>query len=76
VVDVYLSVSEQFASCVVFHGLSIAVEELFLAVISTSYWSLSVGWVCFLVAGYWQWFVLLPWLWRKWKTRRAAGTAA
>ena len=19
--------------------------------------------------GYWQWFVLLPWLWRKWKVR-------
>ena len=33
-----------------FAGLSIAVEELFSAVIPTSYWSLSVGWVCFLVA--------------------------
>jgi hypothetical protein len=21
------------------------------------------------VAGYWQWFVLLPWLWRKWKVK-------
>lgn len=25
------------------------------------------------VAGYGQWFVLLPWLWRKWKARRAGG---
>lgn len=25
------------------------------------------------VAGYVQWFVLLPWLWRKWKSRRAGG---
>lgn len=25
------------------------------------------------VAGYLQWFVLLPWLWRKWKARRAGG---
>lgn len=23
------------------------------------------------VAGYLQWFVLLPWLWRQWKARRA-----
>jgi len=59
-----------------FTGLSIAVDELFSAVIPTSYWSLSVGWICFLIAGYWQWFVLLPWLWRKWKTRRTAGTVA
>jgi hypothetical protein len=59
-----------------FTGLSIAIDELFSAVIPTSYWSLSVGWVCFFVAGYWQWFVLLPWLWRKWKTRRTAGTVA
>lgn len=22
------------------------------------------------VAGYWQWFVLVPWLWRKWRKRR------
>ena len=59
-----------------FAGLSIAVEELFSAVIPTSYWSISVGWACFFVAGYWQWFMLLPWLWRKWKTRRTAGTVA
>ncbi len=25
------------------------------------------------VAGYLQWFVLLPWLWRKWKARRTGG---
>jgi hypothetical protein len=31
-------------------------------------------WLCFLVAGYVQWFVLVPWLWRKWKTRRLAST--
>jgi len=27
------------------------------------------------VAGYLQWFVLMPWLWRKWKGRRAHGAA-
>ena len=25
------------------------------------------------VAGSWQWFVLLPWLWRQWKTRGGVG---
>lgn len=28
------------------------------------------------IAGYLQWFVLLPWLWRKWKARRARSVAA
>ena len=27
------------------------------------------------IAGYLQWFVILPWLWRRWKTRRSRGTA-
>jgi hypothetical protein len=31
-----------------------------------------VMWLAFFVAGYMQWFVLLPWLWRKWKARRGA----
>ena len=28
-------------------------------------------WLAFFVAGYVQWFVLLPWLWHKWKGRQA-----
>jgi len=28
------------------------------------------------IAGYLQWFVLLPWLWRKWKVRRARNAAS
>ena len=36
---------------------------------------LSGMWFAFFVAGYLQWFVLLPWLSRKWKARRA-GVAA
>lgn len=31
-------------------------------------------WLAFFVAGYVQWFVLLPWLWRKWKGRCACST--
>jgi len=55
-------------------GISIASEQVFSAVIPTSYWWIAISWLCFFVAGYWQWFVLLPWLWRKWKARRSAGT--
>lgn len=25
------------------------------------------------IAGYWQWLVLLPWLWRKWKAKGGVG---
>src|SRR5574340_844211 len=28
-------------------------------------------WLVFFVAGYVQWFILLPWLWRKWNARRS-----
>jgi hypothetical protein len=42
-------------------GFSVAVE--------TSRPSLSVEWAAYFVLGYWQWFVLLPWIWRKWKKR-------
>lgn len=28
------------------------------------------------IAGYLQWFVLLPWLWRRWKARRSRSGAA
>ena len=34
------------------------------------YIGFSVTWFAFLAVGYLQWFVLLPWLWRKWKARR------
>ena len=55
----------------VLSGLSIASENFF-SVIPTSYPMLSLTWACFFAAGYWQWFVFVPWLWRKWKTRRPA----
>lgn len=42
--------------------------------IETSYVSLAIEWAAYFVLGYWQWFVLLPWLWRKWKTRRMASS--
>jgi hypothetical protein len=51
-----------------FTGISLVTEQM-VGVISTSYWWIAITWLCFFVAGYWQWFVLLPWLWRKWKGR-------
>lgn len=38
--------------------------------ISSNLLGISIMWLFFFVAGYAQWFVLLPWLWRKWKARR------
>ena len=35
----------------------------------------SVMWLAFFVAGYWQWFILAPRLWRKWTARRARSAA-
>lgn len=29
-------------------------------------------WLAYFVAGYLQWFLLLPWLWRKWKSQEDA----
>jgi hypothetical protein len=51
-------------------GTAIVAEALFSTVIPSHYWSIFISWICFFVVGYWQWFVLLPWLWRKWRTRR------
>ncbi|MFY9316652.1 MAG: hypothetical protein WAO95_13985 [Burkholderiales bacterium] len=48
----------------------------FSITIKTSYVSLAIEWAAYFVLGYWQWFVLLPWLWGKWKTRRVAGIAS
>jgi hypothetical protein len=39
--------------------------------ISTDYLTLTIEWIIFLSSGYLQWFVLLPWSWRRWKTWRA-----
>jgi hypothetical protein len=57
-----------------FTGIEIAVEKLYSVVIATSYLMLLVTWVCFTAVGYWQWFVLLPWLSRKWNAHRSAGS--
>lgn len=44
----------------------------FSITIETSYLSLALEWLVYFVLGYLQWFVLLPWLWRKWKARRVS----
>ena len=41
-----------------------------LDLLDANYIGFFVMWLAFFVAGYAQWFVLLPWLWRKWKERR------
>lgn len=46
-------------------------EVPLLDLIGSNYVGFSVMWLAFFVAGYLQWFVLVPWLWRKWKTRQA-----
>lgn len=56
----------------VFAGMSIAAEKWFATVIPTSYWWIGVTWAGFFVAGYLQWFVLVPWMWRKWRAPRTS----
>lgn len=41
-----------------------------LDVIENNYGGFCLMWLIFFLVGYWQWFVLVPWLWRKWKARR------
>ena len=47
-----------------------ALGAVFSTTVETSYLSLALEWLVYFVLGYVQWFVLLPWLWRKWKARR------
>lgn len=43
-----------------------------LDLIGSNYVGFCVIWSAFIAAGYWQWFVLVPRLWRKWKAWRPA----
>jgi len=40
-----------------------------LDLISSNYLGFCLMWLAFFAAGGWQWFNLVPWLWRKWKAR-------
>lgn len=42
-----------------------------LDLIGSNYVGFCVMWLAFFAAGYWQWFVLVPRLWRKWKVWRS-----
>lgn len=48
-------------------------EPTWLADQASDVWLALLVWMGFFVVGYLQWFVLLPWLWRKWKAARARG---
>ena len=52
-----------------FAALVIAQEELGIQTvgwIQSSYVDLALLWFVFVVAGYWQWFYLVPKLWNRW----------
>lgn len=61
-----LAVPSSFVVALVFSGIAMAADRFFSVVIPTTYVSLALTWACFAVVGYWQWFVLLPWIRRKW----------
>lgn len=46
-----------------------ALGHIFSVTIQTSYLSLWLEWLVYFFLGYFQWFLVLPWLWRKWKAR-------
>lgn len=47
----------------------VALYEFFYIWFSTTYLSLMLDWTGFFVAGYLQWFKLVPYLLKKWQTR-------
>lgn len=62
-----------------FAGMALLQDQLgipLLDLIGSNYIGFSVMWLAFFSAGYVQWFVLLPLLWRKWKARRGSGEAS
>ena len=40
-----------------------------IGLINSNYFGFVLLWIPIVLIGYLQWFVLLPWLWRKWKAR-------
>jgi hypothetical protein len=61
-----------FVAAGVLSAIYALLESCCEIVVKMSYAMLFVEWICFFAAGYWQWFVLLPWVVRKWRTRRVA----
>lgn len=52
-------------------GAAYAIADLCCGiVVKTSYASLTLGWLVLTVVGYLQWFVLIPWALRHWRSRR------
>lgn len=54
----------------IFAGLTYCLYNLASVTISTTYIWILFSWVVFFVAGYWQWFFLLPMLNRKIRKKR------
>jgi hypothetical protein len=52
-------------------GLGVAAYRLRGVAFVVSYWQILISWACFFLAGYWQWFVVLPRFWRRFKSRPA-----
>ena len=53
--------------------LLILLQEQFngeLLKLINDYVGITLLWIVFVVVGYWQWFLALPWFWRKLKTRK------
>ena len=55
-------------------GIGYVLFTVFGYVVSVSYATIAIGWAIFALAGYWQWFWLLPLLLRKF--RRPQSTTA
>ena len=52
-------------------GLGHLAYSAFGYVFTVSYASIVVTWLVFCIGGYWQWFVLVPFLWRKLRARQS-----
>lgn len=59
-------------------GLLVPLCHVFLndylsVTVHVSYLSIAIDWLGLAGLGYVQWFVLVPWIWRKWRARGTVG---
>ena len=69
-----LSFPASFVAGAIIAAVAFGYERLLHAPLYTSRLEMLFDWGVFTAMGYFQWFVLLPRAWSKWKHRRASGS--
>jgi len=61
-----------FLASLLMVGVLVLIEAIVGRATQTSYASIVLEWICLTAAGYFQWFKLVPWLYRKAQLKLAA----